>query len=162
MRSVRDHCWLIILALGAGIGLGLANLGSNYAMAVVDPAIHEQMATRWAEFSAWSIVISRPIMEEIVFRLFLLSGLAWIAARFTDDRRTISYVALGMSALVFGVAHIFYGGVGEPLYKVGMAVKSTGGGLLLGWVFWRWGLPYSIICHCMANAIHLLLIPVLF
>jgi membrane protease YdiL (CAAX protease family) len=36
------------------------------------------------------------------------------------------------------------------------------GGLPLGWVFWRRGLPYSIACHVAANATHLILMPVLF
>ncbi|HXG90735.1 MAG TPA: hypothetical protein VNJ02_20640 [Vicinamibacterales bacterium] len=25
------------------------------------------------------------------------------------------------------------------------------GGLLLGWIFWRWGLPYAILCHFVAG-----------
>jgi len=84
MRSMRDHLWLTGLALGLGICLGLANLGANYGMAMMDPAIYEQMVTRWAEFSSWSIVISGPIMEEIIFRLFLLthgSALIWRVRR---------------------------------------------------------------------------------
>jgi hypothetical protein len=60
------------------------------------------------------------------------------------------------------VAHIFYGGVDDPRYVVGMAAKSSAAGLLLGGIFWRWGLPYSIVCHSTANGIHLLLMPLLF
>ncbi len=161
-RSVAEHFRLTTLSLGLGIGLGLANLGANYGMALLDSAIYEQMVTRWTQFSFWSIVVSGPITEEIVVRLVLMGGLAWIVARFTDDRRTIFYVALGVSALMFGVAHIFYGGVDDPQYMIGIAVKTSAAGLLLGWIFWRWGLPYSILCHCTANAVHLMLWPVLF
>ena len=161
-RSVAEHIRLITLSLGLGIVLGLANLGANYGMAVLDSAIYEQMVTRWTQFSFWSIVVSGPITEEIVVRLVLMGGLAWIVARFTDDRRTIFYVALGVSALIFGVAHIFYGGVDDPQYMIGIAVKTSAAGLLLGWIFWRWGLPYSILCHCTANAVHLLLWRALF
>ncbi len=161
-RSTAAHLRLAGLALAVGVVLGVANLGVNYGMAVWDARIYEQMVARWAKFSPWSVVIAEPIMEEIAYRLVLLSGLAWLIARFTDDRRTIFYVALGVSALLFGVAHIFYGGVDNPLYALGMAVKTGGAGLLLGWVFWRWGLPYAAVCHCAANAIHLLLMPVLF
>lgn len=161
-RSIPDHSRLVALTLGLGIGLGAANLAANYGMAMFDSAIHEQMITRWAKFSPWSIVITGPILEEIAFRLVLLSALAWIVARFTDNQRTIFYIALGISSLVFGIAHIDYGGVNSPRYAVGMAVKSTVAGLLLGWVFWRRGLPYSIVCHCTANATHLMLMPLLF
>ncbi|MGH9794241.1 MAG: CPBP family glutamic-type intramembrane protease [Candidatus Acidiferrales bacterium] len=50
--------------------------------------------------------------------------------------------------------------MGYPTITV--VVKSTAAGLLLGWVFWRWGLPYSIMCHFTANATHLMLAPALF
>jgi hypothetical protein len=33
--------------------------------------------------------------------------------------------------------------------------KYTLAGLPLGWIFWRWGLPYAILCHIAANAAHL-------
>ena len=101
-------------------------------------------------------------MEEIAFRLVPLGVRAWIVGRVTGDRRTIAYAALGISSLLFGVAHVFYGGVNDPLYVIGMAVKSSAAGLLLGWVFWRKGLAYSIVCHSTANAVHLLLMPLFF
>jgi membrane protease YdiL (CAAX protease family) len=161
-RSFAERSHLLLQAVALGVSLGIANLLVNYSMASVRPAIFDQMVSRWAQFSSWSVVISGPIIEEIGYRLILLSALAWLAARFTDRRRTITIVALGASSLLFGVAHIFYGGVEDPLYVVGMAVKSAAGGLLLGWVFWRHGLPYSIVCHCLANGTHLLLMPALF
>jgi membrane protease YdiL (CAAX protease family) len=43
-----------------------------------------------------------------------------------------------------------------------VVLKAGAAGLLLGWVFWRWGLPYSIACHGATNAIHLLVMPVFF
>jgi membrane protease YdiL (CAAX protease family) len=161
-RSSREHGQLIFQALALGLGLGIANLAVNYGLAISRSAIYDQMVSRWAQFSPWSVVISGPIIEEISYRLILLAALAWLAARFTNSQRTIAFVALGVSSLLFGVAHIFYGGVEDPVYIVGMAVKSGAGGLLLGWVFWRWGLAYSIACHCAANGIHLLLMPALF
>jgi len=161
-RSFTERGHLLLQVLALGVSLGIANLLVNYGMASVRPAIFDQMVSRWAQFSAWSVVVSGPIIEEIAYRLILLSALAWLTARFTDRRRTITIVALGASSLLFGVAHIFYGGVEDPLYVVGMAVKSGAGGLLLGWVFWRKGLPYSIACHCLANGAHLLLMPALF
>lgn len=161
-RSVAEHARLSSLALGLGVVLGIANLSANYGMALLDSAIYEQMVIRWTEFSSWSVMISEPIIEEIIFRLLLMSVLAWIATWFTKNRRIIFYVALGVSSLLFGVAHIFYGGVDTLMYQIGIAVKSGAFSLIFGWVFWRWGLPYSIISHCMANAVHLLLWPVLF
>ena len=161
-RSLREHGQLILQALALGAGLGIANLLVNYGLAISRSAIHEQMISRWAQFSTWSVVISGPIIEEVSYRLILLGALAWLAARFTNSQRTITRVALGVSSALLGVAHIFYGGVDDPVYMVGMAVKSAAGGLLLGWIFWRWGLVCSIASHCAANGMHLLLMPALF
>ena len=161
-RSTLGPVRLVVLSFLVGLALGLANLGVNYGMAMADPAIHRQMVTRWAEFSTWSVVFAGPVIEEIAYRLILLTCLAWLISRASKDRNTIFYGALVTSAVLFGVAHIFYGGVHGAVYAAGMAVKTSGGGLLLGWVFWRWGLPYSAICHCTANGVHLLLIPALF
>lgn len=162
VRTSSEHMRLAALSTAAGVAIGIANLGANYGMALLDPTIYEQMVSRWAEFSSWSVVVAGPFMEEIAYRLALLGGLAWIVSRFTSDRRVIFYVALGLSALAFGVAHVFYGGVEDPVYAMGMAAKSSAGGVAFGWVFWRWGLPYSTVCHCVANATHLLLMPAFF
>jgi hypothetical protein len=40
-----------------------------------------------------------------------------------------------------------------------LVLKYSLAGLLPGWTFWCWGLPYAILCHFAANAIHLLLQP---
>ncbi len=42
-------------------------------------------------------------------------------------------------------------------YRAALLAKYTLAGLPLGWIFWRWGLPYSILCHAAANAAHLAL-----
>jgi membrane protease YdiL (CAAX protease family) len=161
-RSSGEHGQLMLRALTLGVGLGVANLLVNYGLALSRSAIYDQMIARWAQFSTWSVVIAGPIIEEVSYRLILLGVLAWLASRFTTRPRTITFAALGVSSALFGVAHVFYGGVDDPVYMVGMALKSAAGGLLLGWIFWRWGLAYSIAAHCAANGTHLLLMPALF
>src|SRR5688572_30722897 len=159
-RSASEHARLGIFSLGLGLALGLANLGMNYAMALLDPVVRQGMVERWAKVSPWSMVVTGPMMEEIIFRLLLMGGVAWLVSRFTKDPRRIFLVALGVSASVFGVMHIFYGGIEGLLYMVVVAVKAGAAGVLLGWIFWRWGLPYSFAAHAVANGIHFLLLPV--
>lgn len=161
-RSASQHARIGLFSIGLGIALGLANLGANYGMAMLDPAVHQGMVERWANFSAWSMIVTGPMTEEIIFRLLLMGGVGWLVSRFTKNARTIFLVALGVSASAFGIAHIFYGGIEGLLYSIVVAVKAGAAGLLLGWIFWRWGLPYSFACHGTANAIHMLLIPAVF
>ncbi|GEM_PF-5714476 len=154
-------------ALGAGFLFGLGNLLANFGISRLDPLIHQWMVQRWAAHSAASImVVPNAMMEEIAFRLVLMGGVAWLIARHVGDRRAVFYIALGISALLFGPVHLLrplpVGGLVGAVHTIAVAVKSSAAGLLLGWVFWRWGLPYSIMCHSMANAAHLMLAPALF
>lgn len=161
-RPASEHARLATFSIGLGVALGLANLGANYVMAMLDPSVHQGMVERWANFSPWSMIVTGPMTEEIIFRLLLMGCVGWLASRFTKNPRTIFLVALAVSASAFGIAHIFYGGIEGLLYAIVVAVKAGAIGLVLGWMFWRWGLPYSFACHGTANAIHMLLIPAVF
>ncbi len=163
-RSGTEHVRLVALTLIVGSALGVANLIANYGIAQLDPRIHAQMSDQFAQFSAWSILVSGVIVEEIGVRLFLMGGIAWLLTRFTGDRRTIFLVALIVSALVFGLLHIlpFSRPTVGVVHATAVVLKTGTAGLLLGWIFWRWGLPYSIVCHSAANAVHLVALPVFF
>ena len=165
-RSWPERARLVGLAAALGVALGVYNLLANYAIGMLDPSIHAEQAERFYRYSPWSMLVRDPIGEEIVFRLLLIGGLAWVVGRFTDDRRRIFHVALGVSAVLFGLIHIAAltlpaGGLGI-VYAAGVAMKAGAAGLVLGWVFWRWGLPYSYACHAVANGTHLVLMPLLF
>lgn len=165
-RTWSERAQIAGRAMGLGIGLGLYNLLANYAISGLDPAIHAEMADRFFRYSRWSMLVRDPIVEEIVFRLLLIGGIAWLVGRFTAERRVVFAVALGASAVLFGLIHIAAlappAGVTGVLYAAAVAIKTGVGGLVLGWVFWRWGLPHSYACHAVANGTHLVLMPLLF
>ena len=163
-RSLAEHGRLAGLALMLGSALGVANLMANYAIASLDPTIHAQMSTEFAKFSGWGIVVSGPLIEEIVVRLFLMSVIAWLVSRHTDDRRAVFLAALIVSSALFAFAHILPGSrpTTGVLHATGVAIKTGAAGLLLGWTFWRWGLPHTVLCHSTANAVHFVALPIFF
>jgi membrane protease YdiL (CAAX protease family) len=163
-RSGKERFRLMGLSLVLGVALGLANLITNYGIALLDDAIYRQMTEQWSQFSAWSVIFAGPMVEEIGYRLVLMGGAAWLLSRFTHDRRVVFLVALAVSALLFGLAHVLPSSrpTTGVLHATCVVLKSSAAGLVLGWVFWRRGLPYSIACHGTANAVHLLVAPVLF
>jgi membrane protease YdiL (CAAX protease family) len=144
--------------------LGIANLVANRAIALMDISIYQQMTEQWAGFSPWSMIVAEPLVEEIGFRLVLMGGVAWLLTHMTDDRRTVFVVALAVSSLLFGLAHIVVSSrpVVDALHATAVALKTGTAGAFLGWAFWRWGLPYSVACHSTANAVHLVAAPLLF
>lgn len=152
-RTWTERLRLMGLALLVGIALGIANLMTNYGLAALDARIHDTMVQQWARFIVGSAVFAAPLLEEIGFRLVLMGGIAWLLSRLTQDRRVIFFVALAISSFLFGFAHLLRPTI-SVLHATGVALKDSAWGAVLGWVFWRKGLPYSIACHGAANAVH--------
>jgi hypothetical protein len=152
---------LTVFSVLAGSALGLANLAANWTIARTDPAIRALLGERMATVDPVEGLIASPILEEIALRLFLLSVLAWFVFR-VSGRRTVAFViSLVGSALFFAILHLLRPFPGDPAlanyYGTALLLKYTLAGLSLGWIFWRWGLPYSILCHMIANGAHLVL-----
>ncbi len=160
-RPLRERARFMGLSLMIGMALGLVNVIANYTVASLDSRIDVRMSEMYARASAWEGVFANPLLEEIGFRLCLMGGIAWLLSRSIDDRRRIVLVALAVSALVFGPLHLLRPPAGL-LDGAVVALKAGVAGLLLGWVFWRWGLPYSIVCHGTTNATHLLTVSLFF
>jgi len=72
---------------------------------------------------------------------------------------------MGATAVFFGAVHLDRPMPEEAslalLYSIGIVVKTAAMAVVLGWSYWRWGLPYAILLHSAANAAHALIDPVL-
>lgn len=152
---------LAVLSLAAGLVLGAANLMANWLIAESDPTIRVLLAERMTTLKPVVGIVAAPIVEEVGVRLFLMSAVAWIVWRVTKRAGLAFALALVGSSLFFAALHL-----DRPLpadsalanyYRAALLVKYTLAGLPLGWMFWRWGLPYAIVCHIAANAAHLAL-----
>lgn len=86
--------------------------------------------------------------EELFFRGFILGALLW----FLPNKTLYRMVALVISALVFGVAHV---AGGEWFVLVAIVA-----GLLYGAVYLLSGsLVWPIVCHALVNIIHFVFLP---
>ncbi len=66
------------------------------------------------------------------------------------------FLSLLTSALLFALVHLpAWLAVAHPTTTlIGAVLLLNGaGGLLFGWLFWRWGLPYAIICHFVGDVV---------
>lgn len=150
-------------SLSIGALIGITNLAVNLGMASLHPTVHRFLLDRLSQLPRYASTIAAPVIEEVSFRLFFMSAVALVVAQLVEDQRVVFWTALAVSTLVFGLMHILRP-MPESLdaawiYRSGITLKSGFGGLLLGWIFWRWGLGYAIACHFAANAAHLLLEP---
>jgi len=90
------------------------------------------------------------ITEELLMRLLLVSGIAWIL------RGRAMWIAIVLAALVFGVGHLPTLAVIGPLTALGVAraiVLNTVGGIAFGWLYWRRGLEAAMIAHFAAGIV---------
>jgi Type II CAAX prenyl endopeptidase Rce1-like len=160
-RSNAHRTRLALLSLVLGTALGLANLAANWTIAEAEPRLRALLAERIATLDPLEAVVASPILEEVAVRLFFMSVLAWVVFRFTK-RPTLAFaIAVIGSASLFALLHLARPFPGDPAlatyYRAALMTKYTLAGVPLGWVFWRWGLPYSILCHAAGNAAHLAL-----
>ena len=158
-RTTAERLRFMLLALTLGTALGLANLAANWVIAAMHPTFRALLGDRMTTMEPLVGLVASPLVEEILVRLFLLSVIAWIVWRLTNRRGLAFAIALFASALVFAALHLDRPMPQDSLlanyYRVALLTKYTLAGLPLGWVFWRWGLPYAIACHVAANAAHL-------
>lgn len=145
---VIETVWSVLL----GALLGAVLLGALFWLARLEPALHARFTHREHEplWRPLALAFESSILEEITFRLFALSALAWIASRLTNRQVLAFRVGWLGSTLLFGLAHIpawfSATNAGALLFALVLLLNGAGG-LLLGWVFWRWGLVQAICCH---------------
>lgn len=154
----------VLLAIGTGVAYGVWHVGSNLILAGLDADVRARLVERFVDSPDWGTTFAAAVVEEVVFRLFLFSVVAWLAFRLLRHRRAAFWVGLLVSSAVFAVPHLW----GRPPAGVGLVavaylglilLNSALGGCLLGWVFWRWGLPRAMVCHFVIDAVVLLIGP---
>lgn len=107
-------------------------------------------------------VLYGGITEEVLLRWGVMTGMTWLAWRFLQHRRdvvrpTYMWLAIVLSALVFGlghlpVAHFLLGGF-TPSILFWVISANTSFGVLFGWLFWRRGLESAMVAHAMTHLV---------
>ena len=134
-------------------------LGITTPSAAAAPPLHGFLAS-----------ISAGINEEIQFRLFGLSLLAWLGGLLFHDpsgrpKAIVLWAANILLAVGFGAAHLPTAAtLGLPMNAlvIGSTLFVNGiAGLAFGWLFWTFGLESAILAHCLADVIAYTLIPLI-
>lgn len=112
-------------------------------------------------------ITAAPIREEIGFRVILVGIPAYFIfttrhslanffktlwqpsnyASLDQYNRKGIYVLITTSAILFGLAHIFFGGG----WSYGKITQAMIGGWILGWLYYRYGLHAAIMLHWSTN-----------
>ncbi len=157
-RTRPQRVKLAVLSLLAGTALGAGLLGVLLALASVEPSLHARFAGRLSEpfWRPWALAFESSILEEVMFRFFAMSVVAWITARLIKRAGVAFVIALIVSTLLFGLAHLpaWLSLTHASAALIGSVLLLNGfGGLLFGWIFWRWGLAYAVLCHLAGDVV---------
>ncbi|NOH02707.1 MAG: CPBP family intramembrane metalloprotease [Chloroflexi bacterium] len=153
----------LILARSAliGAGLGALMLGAiRFILPSVLPEIQSRIAAE-SSIATWKRVViafDSSILEEIAFRLFLFSGLIWLAGKARHMPRPPSPQTLwavnALIALGFGAAHLPQWSAIMPLTpSIALTVVFLNGigGLVFGYLYFDNGLGAAMSAHFFAD-----------
>jgi membrane protease YdiL (CAAX protease family) len=102
------------------------------------------------------------ITEEVLLRWGLMTALVWLAWRFIQRRNgpvrhDLIWVAIGASALLFGLGHLpvasYLLGSLTPLRAVFVVGLNASFGLAFGWLYWRRGLESAMVAHTLTHLV---------
>ncbi len=128
----------------------------------------EAMPTGWQGFL---VAINAGITEEIVFRLFLLSFVAWLGCKLSKTAEgrpsTVVFWAANLfAALLFGAAHLPTAaalGMSLGVWAVaGTVTLNALLGLMFGVLYRRYGIESAIVAHASFDVVVYGILPLVF
>lgn len=153
------------LLSGIGAGLMIMGLEKYYFQPRLPEAFHN-IKTKQALWKRWLACFYGAIYEELLLRLFIMSGLIWLITRVWPAQPgqinlAIFWSANIMAALLFGLGHLpATARIARltPLIITRALILNGLAGLLFGALFFHFGLEFAMIAHfCMDFMIHVIL-----
>ena len=144
-----------------GVGLGIVILATmRFLLLSILPEIRLRFTTE-ASLETWKrivIAFDSAVLEEIIFRLFLLSSLVWIVSKIWQIQKPpnpeIFWVINAVIAIGFGIAHLPQWSSITPLTPLVILIVvflNSVGGLTFGYLFYANGLEAAIVAHFVAD-----------
>jgi hypothetical protein len=171
--TVPQYPWRVFAALAAlgevAVVLAGAALGGTVVAALrflaipAVPALHtrfvnEAVIPLWKR---WVIVSDAAVLEEMLFRLFMLSAIAWAVHRLAGAPSSrpgpvAAWSANALAALAFAAAHVpqwLAMAPGNPAVVAVVMATNTAVGLVFGHLFLRKGIETAMAAHFGADVI---------
>jgi membrane protease YdiL (CAAX protease family) len=101
----------------------------------------------------WLIIaFDSAVLEEIVFRLFGMSFVVWLLGRFVRRNPAI-WVALVLSGLLFGAAHLSRWIESGPMVITAVMIVNGAIAIVLGLVYVKWGIEAAMLSHFAGDVV---------
>lgn len=154
-------CFSQQLRVGVMVGT-LSGLGLATFFQLTPEALLAAAAAKHLTLPVAARVLYGGITEELLLRWGLMTVMVWLAWRFLQHRQglpkaTHVWLAIGMSALLFGALHLpaaasLLGGL-TPSIIVFVLAGNTIFGVVFGYLYWRHGLEAAMLAHATAHVV---------
>ncbi len=158
------------LLIGALIGVAGGIVLMGLSEWIFSPWMEPDLAnTPFAEapptFTPWQGLLASfgaGFNEELLLRLFLLSGIAWLGQKLLRrpagmPGTPLLWIANLLSALLFGALHLPNATlIGMPLTAATItSILAMNGllGLAFGWLYWKYGLESAMLAHFLTDVV---------
>jgi len=164
LAGIKPGLWCALISMTLAVSQVLV-FGLDHAVNPEALARHEAARNRMQGLisvrSLAYVCAGAPMQEEILFRLFLFSGLALaLGALMKPKHRTSSqapiWTAIVVSGFAFGFFHVLAGqsvAWWRPVYLQLFLDPRTYIGMVLAWVYWKRGIETSFIAHSTLNVV---------
>lgn len=165
LQVASDISVLPLAALLGVVATIVLVLLENY---VFQPRLPDALRGADQNIALWKRFIASfygGINEEIMTRLFLVSGIVWLLGQVWPVGDGVFWAAIGLAAVLFGLGHLPATAALTrltPLIVVRAIALNAIIGVLCGWLFWQHGLVAAMVAHFSADIVLHVLTPVLF
>lgn len=152
-------------AMSSGILGGFVILALAF---LFQPFMPQTVQSTTLNIALWKRVLAcfyGGIVEELLLRLFLMTLMAWVFWKMglregKHPARLAFWLAIALSALLFGVAHLPAAATLwslTPIVITRTMVLNSLMGIVFGFLYWQWGLEYAMLSHfCADIALHVI------
>ncbi|MDX2228242.1 MAG: CPBP family intramembrane glutamic endopeptidase [Leptolyngbyaceae cyanobacterium bins.349] len=149
----------LALAIG-GLG-GLLLVGLDLAFQPWMPSSAMLMTPTIALWKRWLAAFYGGITEELLLRLFGMTGITWLLWKGLQRNQAqpspiLYWVAIAIAAVLFGLGHLptaatLWGFT--PVVILRTLTLNAVLGIPFGFLYWQWGLEYAMLAHFCADIV---------
>jgi membrane protease YdiL (CAAX protease family) len=168
-RAAGLSVTISVLAALAALGVAFLTWSLEYGASGIGARLTE-IATTYPAAWKWILAsLDAGISEEIFYRYVLMSFVVWLVNRVRSGAsgpplRGAIWIGIVVSGVIFGWAHVDdrLAVTNSALTLLSIFAMTGGLGVVLGWLYRKYGLEIAMLTHFLMDAVYLaVLIPAL-
>lgn len=162
MKPIRFERPALITTLVLSIAGGILFSLDYWTFGAWIPGVQEGTDLTLSVHVVLASILYGGIVEELMLRLFFMSGLAWLICKlfFRKEEKAPQKALIAaniIAALLFAAGHLpataMVFGTLTPLILFRCFLLNGGFGLLFGWLYRKYGIQYAMVSHALAHII---------